>query len=123
MKFLIDLNLPPSWKKLLGDSGWSSTHWSEVGSLTASDAEIMDWARTNGYVVLTHDLDFGELLALTGSSAPSVVQLRTQEVLPSKVGSLVVRSLRQWEKQLSAGALMSIDIHQARVRLLPFSEK
>jgi predicted nuclease of predicted toxin-antitoxin system len=123
MKFLIDLNLSPSWKKLLTDSGWSATHWSEVGSLTASDAEIMEWARQNGHIVLTHDLDFGELLALTKSSAPSVVQLRTQEVISNKIGSLVVSSLHQWEEQLIIGALMSIDVHQARVRLLPFSDK
>jgi len=123
MKFLIDLNLPPSWKKLLSDSGWSAIHWSEIGSLTASDAEIMEWAKQNDYVVFTHDLDFGELLALTNGIAPSVVQLRTQEVIPAKVGVLVVSLLRQWEKQLIAGALMSVDLHQARVRLLPFNEK
>jgi len=81
----------------------------------------MEWSRQNGHIVLTHDLDFGDLLALTNSSAPSVVQLRTQDVVPSKIGSLVAKSLKQWEKQLVAGALLSVDIHQARVRLLPFA--
>jgi predicted nuclease of predicted toxin-antitoxin system len=42
----------------------------------------MAWARENGHVVLTHDLDFGTLLALTRANGPSVVQVRAQDVLP-----------------------------------------
>lgn len=44
---------------------------------------VMGWARENGHVVFTHDLDFGTLLALTRASGPSVVQVRAHDVLPS----------------------------------------
>jgi len=41
----------------------------------------MDWAKDNGYVVFTHDLDFSALLAATQAECSSVIQVRTQDVL------------------------------------------
>lgn len=38
----------------------------------------MAWALTNDYIVFTHDLDFGTLLAITQADAPSVIQVRSQ---------------------------------------------
>ena len=58
MKILIDMNLPPRWAKVFAAEGWEAVHWSEVGAPTASDREIMVWARENDYVVFSHDLDF-----------------------------------------------------------------
>jgi predicted nuclease of predicted toxin-antitoxin system len=42
----------------------------------------MQWARNNDYLVFTHDLDFGILLAHSRDSGPSVIQVRTQDVTP-----------------------------------------
>lgn len=42
----------------------------------------MAWARANDYIVFTHDLDFGAMLALTNAESPSVIQVRTQDVTP-----------------------------------------
>jgi len=44
----------------------------------------MAWARANGHVVFTHDLDFGTTLALTHAAGPSVIQVRGQNVLPGQ---------------------------------------
>ena len=77
MKFLVDMNLSPKWCAILQAEGWESVHWSDVGSATAPDHEIMQHARNEGRVVLTHDLDFGAMLAATQAKGPSVVQVRT----------------------------------------------
>ena len=58
MKILIDMNLPPRWVKVFAKVGWEAVHWSQIGTPTASDREIMTCARENGYAVFTHDLDF-----------------------------------------------------------------
>ena len=79
----------------------------------------MDWARDNCYIVFTHDLDFGTLLALTESRGPSTVQLRAQDVLPERAKDLVVEALRRNEPELKAGALLTIDPARLRLRLLP----
>ncbi len=59
------MNLPPGWAPVLATAGFEAVHWSTVGNPEASDRAIMTWAKTNGYVVFTHDLDFGALLAAT----------------------------------------------------------
>jgi predicted nuclease of predicted toxin-antitoxin system len=41
MKILIDMNLSPSWAAYLSEAGFEAEHWSNVGSWTASDTEIM----------------------------------------------------------------------------------
>ncbi len=70
MKFLIDMNLTPRWRGELERFGCAAVHWSEVGSAKALDQEIMRRAREDGYIVFTHDLDLGALLALTHGSLP-----------------------------------------------------
>lgn len=65
MKLLIDMNLSPDWVEVLNQEGWEAVHWREIGDPRAADVVIMEWARSNGYTVFTHDLDFGTLLAAT----------------------------------------------------------
>jgi len=91
-----------------------------VGNPRASDSSIMEWARVNGYVVFTHDLDFGTLLATTRVQGPSVIQVRTQDIMPQKLGKKLVQILRQYESELESGALVTIDEVRARIRILPF---
>jgi predicted nuclease of predicted toxin-antitoxin system len=120
MKILIDLNLPPRWVQTFAGAGWEAIHWSQVGAPTASDREIMAWARDNGYVVFTHDLDFSALLATTQVKGPSVIQVRTQNILPEAIGNLVIDSLKQYRSELEKGAIITIEPYRARVRILPF---
>lgn len=94
-------------------------HWSGIGAATAKDSEIMEFAAKNDYVVLTYDLDFGAILAATKGNKPSVVQLRTKDISVQAVGQKVTSALRQTEAELSEGALLTIDEHRTRIRLLP----
>jgi hypothetical protein len=52
------------------------------------------------YVVLTHDLDFGTILAVTQGEKPSVVQIRSEDVSPDVIGKPVVNALRQMTAEL-----------------------
>jgi len=119
MKILIDMNLSPQWVKELARHGWQAQHWTAVGLPTATDESIMEWARANGYVVFTLDLDFGSLLALTHADGPSVIQVRAQDVMPQRLGALFANVLRQYESFLERGALVIVDEAKSRVRLLP----
>jgi predicted nuclease of predicted toxin-antitoxin system len=119
MKLLIDMNLSPGWVSFLAQAGIQAEHWSALGPANASDARIMAHARTEGYVVFTHDLDFSAILAATGGDKPSVVQLRTGDVSPGAIGATVVQALRQMETALDQGALLTIDPVRSRLRLLP----
>ena len=84
LKLVIDMNLSPEWASELTNRGWPAVHWSVVGDPAAKDAVIMAWAVRHDHVVFTHDLDFGTTLALTHATGPSVLQLRSQRVLPEQ---------------------------------------
>lgn len=119
MKILVDMNLSPGWVGFLRQQGLDARHWAETGAPSAPDEEILAWAEAGSFVLLTHDLDFGAILAASGAKTPSVLQVRTQDVLPERIGELVLTALREHAAALESGALLSVDERRARVRILP----
>lgn len=119
MKILIDMNLSPAWVEVLQEAGHAAVHWSQVGPANAPDEEILRWARISEYIIFTHDLDFGALLASSGGSCPSVLQVRAEDVSPSALLPLVISGLAKFEQDLKTGAIISIDKAKARARVLP----
>jgi predicted nuclease of predicted toxin-antitoxin system len=83
----------------------------------------MAWARTHGFVVLTNDLDFGAILAATQAEGPSVLQIRTEAVSPRYLGERLLQALERFERDLLAGALITVDERRERARLLPIRER
>jgi predicted nuclease of predicted toxin-antitoxin system len=119
VRLVIDMNLSPEWVSEFGKHGWDAVHWSSVGDPGADDSAIMDWAIANGYVVFTHDLDFGATLALTRATGPSVLLVRGRYVLPEDIGRVVIAAVREHDSTLAAGALVTLDASKVRVRVLP----
>lgn len=83
----------------------------------------MVWARERSASVLTHDLDFAAILASTGASGPSVIQLRTADVGSDVLMGRVAAAIRENVDALRRGAIVSIDVEQARVRVLPIVQE
>lgn len=121
VKILIDMNLSPQWVEIFHTNNISAVHWSTIGDHKAKDHLIMNWAQKNGYVVFTHDLDFGALLALTQATSPSVIQIRTQNVLPEYLGTAVISIIKQHEEKLIQGVLIILDDVINRIRILPLN--
>ena len=122
MKLVVDNCLPLSWAGFLRQRGHTASHWRDVGPANATDAEIMRWAREQGAVVLTHDLDFTKLLFQARTALPSVIQLRVDDVRPAGIGDTVVLVLERHGAELKRGALVSVESHKARCRLLPLGD-
>ncbi len=120
MKVLIDMNLSPEWVNVFDENGLSAVHWREIGDPKAEDVTIMAWARDNGYVVFTRDLDFGTLLATTNAHGPSVIQVRSKDVMPQTLGNLLVEIIYQHESTLERGVLLTVTEDKVRLRTLPF---
>ncbi|MBO4301668.1 MAG: DUF5615 family PIN-like protein [Desulfovibrio sp.] len=120
MKLLLDMNIAPRWVQFLSAVGMQSIHWSSIGPANASDSDIMSYARSNDYIVLTQDLDFTSLLATTQDNKPSVVQIRADDTSPEAIGQNVIKALHQVENELANGALLTIDAKKVRLRILPF---
>ncbi|MGA3026887.1 MAG: DUF5615 family PIN-like protein [Bryobacteraceae bacterium] len=113
------MNLSPLRVPFLAGHGYTAVHWSTLGPPWAPDREILEFAAANGYVVFTHDLDFGMLLAVHKRSRPSVIQVRSQDVLPAAIGEAVLGAIRTAEPHLQKGAPVTVDPVRQRVRLLP----
>ena len=79
----------------------------------------MAYAKVSGYVVLTHDLDFGAILAATHGEKPSVMQIRADDVSPDVIGTQVIAALRQMASELEDGVLLTIEPTRTRLRVLP----
>lgn len=119
MKILIDMNLTPAWVEFFATRGIESVHWSDIGNPRALDPEIMEFARENRHVVFTHDLDFGNILAVTHARGPSVIQARVEDPLPATIGEQVVAAITENAAHLERGALITLDPDKLRVRILP----
>jgi predicted nuclease of predicted toxin-antitoxin system len=113
------MNLTPAWVNYLVAAGHEATHWSSVGPVNAPDVVLMDHARVIDAVVLTHDLDFGAILAATGGRRPSVVQIRADRLSPEAIGPQLLVALAQLTSELAAGVLVTLDTARTRVSLLP----
>ena len=116
------MNISPKWADLLADYGHEAVHWSSIGAPGASDATIMAWAKNHDHVVMTSDLDFGEILAITNGELPSVVQLRDGRNDPATMLPLVLNALAKSAEALEKGALVTIDQQKSRLKMLPLSK-
>ena len=87
MKVLVDMNFSPAWADFLTWNGIEALHWSSIGTPDAPDTEIITYAKLHDFAVLTNDLDFGFILAITHGKKPSVIQTRTGALGHDRIGS------------------------------------
>ena len=119
MKLLVDMNLSPRWVAALQVAGVEARHWSTVGAPTAPDEDVFNWAAANGFVLLTHDLDYGAILAFSGAVTPSVIQIRSDDLRPEALAGRVASTVERLAQTLADGALVTIEPARERVRILP----
>jgi predicted nuclease of predicted toxin-antitoxin system len=84
-----------------------------------SDAEILDRARAENRVVITFDLDFGDLRTARRDLLPSVIMLRLSDQRPVSATPRVIEAISRFERDLSTGALLVVEDTRCRMRRLP----
>ncbi|MBN2315959.1 MAG: DUF5615 family PIN-like protein [Sedimentisphaerales bacterium] len=119
MRFLADMNLSPSTVADLATEGMDIVRVSDLLPVNASDKEILDLARSEGRVIITHDVDFSALLALGGYDRPSLVTLRFLDTDPDLVTQKLCQILPKIEAALRKGSAVTIDDKSERMRELP----
>jgi predicted nuclease of predicted toxin-antitoxin system len=77
MKLLLDANLSRRIVPFLQEKFPSTNHVALLGLEQASDREIWEYAKTEGFVIVSKDNDFQDLSVLLGSP-PKVVWIRSQ---------------------------------------------
>lgn len=121
MKLLLDQGTPRSAASLLRSAGFDTAHTGEIGLAEAEDREILHRAALEDRIVITLDADFHASLALTKARKPSVVRIRIEGLRAERFGELVQDILNRCSDDLEAGALVSVNDFQIRIRHLPIS--
>ena len=122
MNFLIDENLPSSLVDYLRIKGHTALHVQDAGLAASADSTILRSALENHAVVVTHDGDFPQMLALSRASGPSVILLRGDiPDEPEDIAILISSLSPEAVLALEDGAVVSIDARGVRVRRLPLS--
>ncbi len=119
MKFLLDVNMPPQLAASLSKIGHEARHVSLEGFPKASDFELLEIAKLENEVILTHDLDFGQLLAFTGYRHPSVVIFRIHQINAGMFERLLLSNWHLLEQSLIDGSVIIIEEEKIRIKKLP----
>ncbi len=123
MKFLLDENLPPSLASQLNNIGYEARHVMSIGYNNTPDFKITELAAQTGEIILTHDIDFGTILVLTGLSKPSVILFRWEIISTTSLFLFLEKYLPELEDELKKGSLVVVDDKKMRIRLLPLDSK
>ena len=80
MKFLADMGISPHVVEELRKKKHDAVHLMDEGLNRLPDGDILQKARQENRILLTHDLDFGELLAASGGELPIVIIFRLKDM-------------------------------------------
>jgi len=119
MKFLADMGISPRVVEELRQKGYDAVHLLDEGLYRMTDGDILEKARQENYVLLTHDLDFGELLAASGGNLPSVIIFRLKDMRAVNIIRHLLSIINQQSEALDKGAVLSVTEQKVRIRTLP----
>jgi predicted nuclease of predicted toxin-antitoxin system len=119
VRLLLDNGIPRSAVSLLIAGGTGAAHVGELGMASAADQVILDYALTAQFVIVTLDADFHTLLAVRGLRGPSVIRIRIEGLKGMEIAKILSQTLRQFNDELLAGAVLSVGRRIARCHLLP----
>ena len=122
MKFLADMGISPRSAAFLRSLGHDTVHLHDACLDRLSDASILIKALDEGRIVLTHDLDFGDLMAASEARLPSVIIFRLRNMSADHLNRYLEIILANYQDRLVAGVVMSVTEREIRTRSLPIGK-
>ena len=121
MNFLADVNVSRHVVEHLRSQGHSVVRVPETMDPRSPDQAIISEARRRGAIVISFDQDFGAILAVSGATSPSLVNLRVTYTDANRLAATIAGVARIAEADLLAGAVVTIDDTGIRVHRLPLA--
>ena len=119
MRLLADIHISPRTVQFLNDLGHDVLPMTSVLAATASDDEIVAKAIEFQRAILSQDLDFSEIVVLSGRSEPSVISLRLSDSRVENVNRNLELALPTLEDDVLSGVIATIEESRIRIRSLP----
>ena len=104
---------------LLREMGHEAVHLRNEDLHRLRDPEIFAKARSEGAVLITHDLGFADLVAASRARLPSVILVRLRSMRPENVNRYLGLVLDRHGESLREGAVVSVAERRIRLRPLP----
>jgi predicted nuclease of predicted toxin-antitoxin system len=119
MRFLADMGVAIRVVEWLRDEDYDARHLREEELQRLPDDQIFGKAVAENRVVLTFDLDFGEIVASSGRQKVSVVLFRLQNTRTPHVIERLKAALQEAGPALEQGAVVVVEESRFRIRRLP----
>ena len=121
MRFLIDMCMDVRVAQWLRDQGYNASHLRDEGLQRLANGDIFNKAISEKRTILTFDLDFGEIAALSKQKKTSVIVFRLNNTRVTHVIDRLKKILPILIDTLKEGAIVIIEESRHRVRELPIS--
>lgn len=123
MRFLADMGVSMRVVAWLREQGYDARHLREEGLHRLPNGAIFEKAAQEERVILTFDLDFSEIAALTSVRVTSVISFRLRNTLPVHVIERLEAVLAASTPSIEASAVVSVEDGWHRVRNLPIGRE
>jgi predicted nuclease of predicted toxin-antitoxin system len=122
MRFLADMGVDIRVVNWLRQRGHDAKHLRDEGLHRIPNGEIFAKAISENRVIPTFDLDFGEIVALSGRQKSSVILFRLHNTRTPHVNDRLTAVLSSTTKALQEGAVIVVEESRHRVRYLPLGK-
>lgn len=119
MRFLADMCVDIRIVEWLRQKGHDATHLRDQGLHRMPNGQIFVKAIAEGRIVITFDLDFGEIAALTKGQKASVILFRLKNTRTSHVLERLSAVVERFAAALEKGAIIIVEEARHRVRYFP----
>lgn len=116
MQFLLDMGVSYQAAKWLNTIGHNAVHISDEGLHTMSDALIIEKATRENRIILTADMDFGQILSFTKSHSISVIQFRIHDLSPEILIDKLKTIFAIFSDSLLTGSVI-ITVQENKIRI------
>lgn len=117
MKFLVDMPVSPQLAKWLNEKGHNAVHASDIGLYKTKDKDILDEARKHERIIITADLDFPQLLAISRAKDPGIILFRGGNYNELEMLELLKRVLDNIKEEKISNSIVVVD--KFRIRRCP----
>jgi predicted nuclease of predicted toxin-antitoxin system len=118
-RFLLDMPVLMSLLSVLAAHGHEGVHAHQIGKDHATDRELLELARQEQRIVVTADLDFPRLLALSSARGPGLILFRGGNYSDAEMCDLLERVLTQVSPDRLADSICVVDTQRIRLTRLP----
>ena len=119
MRLLLDMNMPRGIAAQLQTRGHDAVHLGERGLGRLPDDAIFALARAENRIVVTFDLDFGEIAGMARHGGPGVVLLRLRSIRAAHIMARLDVALMRAGAALEIGAVVLLEDARIRIRARP----